>query len=369
MRGKFAKSQSAPPDAILKESQEALEESSEQFIAKKISKYDVLKVRVWLEDHFFIFSRFLVSRILTLNKVPPKDSIRIAMDLKKLLVEEEKFDVTQSEMENYLFQIMRAYNYGDSYIRRYQMVSRFYAARAPLLILVAGPPVCGKSTLVTQLADRVNIANVLQTAIVTSVMKKLDPALIEGPFWAYNPEEQAQRYELENNVARKGVHTDVMKCLQEGKALIIEGYQLDPTLYLEQKEDAPRQFRITMSESEDPALQKLKKQLDDLDQSNAVIVPFLLTISEKDHAYIIENWLMSVLPEDVQEQVQKLGNFKQQLKHLLQSFQEVQRHLLEYNDIFTVIPINIQHIDETLSTLHNVILARIEASFINNRIS
>ena len=116
MRGKFAKSQSAPPDAILKESQEALEESSEQFIAKKISKYDVLKVRVWLEDHFFIFSRFLVSRILTLNKVPPKDSIRIAMDLKKLLVEEEKFDVTQSEMENYLFQIMRAYNYGDSYI-------------------------------------------------------------------------------------------------------------------------------------------------------------------------------------------------------------------------------------------------------------
>lgn len=287
------------------------------------------------------------------------------MDLKKLLVEEEKFDVKQSEMQSYLFQIMRAYNYGDSFIRRYQMVSNFYAQRAPLLILVAGPPVCGKSTLVTQLADRVNVANVLQTSIVTSVMKKFNTSLFGKPFWAYPKPEQEGRFNSECRVVRKGVQTDISKCLQEGKALIIEGYELDPNLYLQQHEEMPRKFRITMKDSEDPHDKLLKKQLDDLDQTNAVIVPFLLTISEKEHAYIIENWLMSILPPSIQEEVSTLGNFQQQLKHLLKSFQEVQRMLLEYNDIFTVIPINIQHIDETLNTLHNVILARIEASFIN----
>ena len=176
------RTQSAPDDAFFEEKIQDLTQSNEEFISKKISKYDVLKVRVWLDDHFFIFSRFLVSRILTMNKVPPKDSIRIAMDLKKLLVEQEMFEVKQSEMENYLFQIMRAYNYGDSFIRRYQMVSSFYAQRAPLLILVAGPPVSGKSTLVTQLADKVNVANVLQTSIVTRVMKSMPTASVKRPF-------------------------------------------------------------------------------------------------------------------------------------------------------------------------------------------
>ena len=136
-------------------------------------------------------------------------------------------------------------------------------------------------------------------------------------------------------------------------------------LYLYQKEEALRKFRITMRDSNDPEEIRIKQQFDSMDQSNAVIVPFLLTISEKDHAYIIENWLMSVLPSDLQREVELLGKFQKQLKHLLRSFQQVQRYLLEYNDIFTVIPINIQHIDETLNTMHNVILARIEASFIN----
>lgn len=37
---------------------------------KKIySKHDFVKVKVMLEDHYYIFSRFLVSRILTLIKV------------------------------------------------------------------------------------------------------------------------------------------------------------------------------------------------------------------------------------------------------------------------------------------------------------
>ena len=36
---------------------------------KTYSKQDLIKVRVILQDHFYIFSRFLISRILTLIKV------------------------------------------------------------------------------------------------------------------------------------------------------------------------------------------------------------------------------------------------------------------------------------------------------------
>ena len=54
---------------------------------KTYSKYDFIKVKVSLEDHFYVFSRFLISRILTLIKVKPKDSIRITLEVKKILVE------------------------------------------------------------------------------------------------------------------------------------------------------------------------------------------------------------------------------------------------------------------------------------------
>ena len=332
-------------------------------VVKKISKYDAVKVKVWLEDHFFIFSRFLVSRVLTLNKVPPKDSIRIAMDLKKLLVEEGKLEVRQAEMESCLFRIMRVYNYGDAFIRRYQMMNRFYSLRAPLLILVSGPPICGMSTLVTQLADRVNVANVLQTAIVTSVMSRFN-ADCERPFWAAQ-EHRLDRYKAECAGARKGVQTDISKCLREGKALIIEGYHVDPTLYFRLLEgQSHRKFKMIWPDS--PAFSQdaaSKADIDSIDYSSAVIVPFLLTISEKDHAYIVENWLMSNLQSNVQEELRNLGSFQQQLQHCLRSFQEVQRYLLDFDQVFTVLPINIEHIEETINMMHNVILARIEAAY------
>jgi hypothetical protein len=33
------------------------------------SKYDFVKVKVWLEDHYYVLSRFLVSRVLNVTKV------------------------------------------------------------------------------------------------------------------------------------------------------------------------------------------------------------------------------------------------------------------------------------------------------------
>jgi hypothetical protein len=61
---------------------------------KTYSKYDLVKVKVFLDDHFFIFSRFLISRVLTLIKVKEKDSIRMTLDVKKSLVESKQLEIT-----------------------------------------------------------------------------------------------------------------------------------------------------------------------------------------------------------------------------------------------------------------------------------
>ena len=61
---------------------------------KTYSKYDLVKVKVYLADHFYIFSRFLISRVLTLIKVKEKDAIKMTLDVKKSLVEENKLEIS-----------------------------------------------------------------------------------------------------------------------------------------------------------------------------------------------------------------------------------------------------------------------------------
>lgn len=36
---------------------------------------------------------------------------------------------------------------------------------------------------------------------------------------------------------RKGVNTDISKCFNEGKAVVIEGYGIDPDLYIDYYEE------------------------------------------------------------------------------------------------------------------------------------
>ena len=47
------------------------------------SKYDYVKVRVWLQDaaHYYVLSLFLVSRALAVTQMAYRDAIRLALEL------------------------------------------------------------------------------------------------------------------------------------------------------------------------------------------------------------------------------------------------------------------------------------------------
>jgi hypothetical protein len=80
------------------------------------------------------------------------------------------------------------------------------------------------------------------------------------------------------------------------------------TPYRNKKLEKKLKISTEMQEAEAGTFKEAEKKvhadLVKLDQSKAVIVPFLISISEKDHAYIIENWLMSCLPESVREELE-----------------------------------------------------------------
>ncbi|XVF49376.1 hypothetical protein PTKIN_Ptkin04bG0006400 [Pterospermum kingtungense] len=203
------------------------------------SKYDFVKVKVWLgdnADHYYVLSRFLLSRMLTVTKIPNHVAIKIALELKKLLIDNSLLDVSQSDLEANLFKLMERRGYGEEYINRYKMMTRFHHQRVPLVILVCGTACVGKSTIATQLAQRLNLPNVLQTDMVYELLRtSTDAPLASTPVWERDfssPEELITEFCRECRIVRKGLNGDLKKAMKDGKPIIIEGIHLDPSIYL-----------------------------------------------------------------------------------------------------------------------------------------
>ncbi|KAH7288858.1 hypothetical protein KP509_31G047000 [Ceratopteris richardii] len=203
------------------------------------SKYDFVKVKVWLGDsanHYYVLSRFLVSRMLTVTKIPNHVAIKISLELKKLLVDNSLLDVSQSDLEANLFKLMERRGFGEEYINRYKMMTRFHHQRVPLVILVCGTACVGKSTVATQLAQRLNLPNVIQVYMVYELIRtSTDAPLSSEPIWERefkSHEELLTEFARECRILRKGLNGDLKKAMKDGKPVIIEGIHLDPSIYL-----------------------------------------------------------------------------------------------------------------------------------------
>lgn len=93
-----------------------------------MTKYDFVKVRVNLSDrHYYILSRFLISRVLMATKIASGHAVKIALALKKHLVDRGILELSQADLEDRLFRLLQL-EYGDFYgptnIYYYRLFSR-----------------------------------------------------------------------------------------------------------------------------------------------------------------------------------------------------------------------------------------------------
>eukprot|EP00736_Rhodelphis_marinus_P003227 Rmarinus@m.7611 len=256
--------------------------------SSRASKYDFVKVRVWLSTHYYILSRFIVSRVLTVTKIPYVDSIGIALDLKKRLVDKNCLDVQQEEMELELFAVMRSNGYGSDFIKRYKMMMAFHHSRTPLLVLIGGSAKVGKSTVATRLAERLNMPNVFHTDITYNLIKNFVEELDPLPLWQRNfakDEDLVQAFCHESRLVRRGVDADVQKCFKEGKALFAEGLHVEPSAYMDLLADQTGDCKS------------------DMVTGFPIVVMFLLETNETDHSIFLStsplSWEVAPLPSPV----------------------------------------------------------------------
>ncbi|GFH20866.1 uncharacterized protein HaLaN_18063 [Haematococcus lacustris] len=71
---------------------------------------------------------------------------KIALELKKQLVDKDMLDITQDELELALFNVMAQRGFGPQHVECYRMVSSFMAARQPLIVLLCGAPWTGRTS-------------------------------------------------------------------------------------------------------------------------------------------------------------------------------------------------------------------------------
>lgn len=68
-----------------------------------------------------------------------------------------------------------------------------------------------------------NVSNILQTEIVENVMKSINLDLLPKPAKPDQSDFIIEDFETYCKLVRRGVNIDIMKCLIEGKPVIIEG--------------------------------------------------------------------------------------------------------------------------------------------------
>ncbi|KAG2222279.1 hypothetical protein INT45_006958 [Circinella minor] len=229
------------------------------------SKYDFIKVRVHLHnEHYYVLSRFLLSRMLTAARIDYGHALRIALDLKKRLVEKSQLDVSQADLQKELFRLLREHGYGEEHVKWYKTLEKFYHQRIPLIVLIAGTASTGKSTVATRLSERLNLSSVLKTDVIYDLMHTIIDGKTPGSLWTTKLATHDQQFKdivaQECSLVCRGLDGDLGKSITEGKSIIIEGSLVEHSLL-----DHMYEFISKLS-----------------NQHTVIVAPFLLVLSESD---------------------------------------------------------------------------------------
>ena len=202
------------------------------------SRYDYIKVRVHSGPHYHVLSRYLLARRLSFTLLPSSLCVHLALLIKKRCVDDGLLDIDRAVLERMIEEAITAalptLQQRLLVIDRWRLVSRFSERRIPLLILLTGSAGSAKSVVARKLANRLNISTVLQTATVYRLCCSLDPSLPSRPLHrtrlpspAALAEAQAERC----RVVRAALQHELMKCVNDGRPLMVEGTDVALDLY------------------------------------------------------------------------------------------------------------------------------------------
>ena len=164
-------------------------------------------------------------------------AVKVALELKKWLVDSELFEIQQSDLEHHLFRFLESEGFGSAEIHRFKLVSRFHQSRTPLVIVLCGLQSRTKTAFAQQLSHRLNLPNVLRTDALEDMLRyhpdvAMDPhrSILDASLM--EKEGVIQAFKEACQIVHCAIQGDIDKAFHDGKSVIIEGFHVDPEYFV-----------------------------------------------------------------------------------------------------------------------------------------
>jgi 2-phosphoglycerate kinase len=198
-------------------------------------------IRIVSEGHGVPFSKGLLAQSLTATGLPPDRAYLVAVEVEDRFRDAGEFDVSVDRLHDIVGRTVGEME-GESYLARYQKWTSLGAVEKPAIVLIGGATGVGKSTVASQLANRLGIVRIISTDSIRQVMRtffseQLMPAIHYSSFNAgaavripvgKNLDPHLVAFVEQVEMVSVGVKAVIDRALEEGTSLVVEGVHLVP---------------------------------------------------------------------------------------------------------------------------------------------
>jgi 2-phosphoglycerate kinase len=196
-------------------------------------------------DQISPFSRGRHRRFLESSGLSATEAATITTRIYEQLLQDGRKEIKSSWL-GYVTHQHLLHELGSRAARRYLVWSEFLESGRPLLLLIGGTVGCGKSTIATEIAHRLDIVRTQSTDMLREVMRmmipeRLLPVLHMSSFnaWEALPFREegenhdrllAQGYKRQTELLFVPCEAVIQRALRERVSLILEGVHIQPSL-------------------------------------------------------------------------------------------------------------------------------------------
>lgn len=228
--------------------EEILTEEHPGTVLRRYKKEDIFRetIRIAHEDGSKEpFSRAIHTQRLESCSISRKKCNIITRKIHSRLIREKIREISSSELTSMTYQSIRE-EVDQKYANYYLIWRDFIRSSAPLLIMIGGIPGSGKSTIATEIANRLNIVRTQSTDMLREVMRimipeKLAPSLHTSSFNAgramdlleiHKSEDENLLYgfQMQSEMVEVACEAVIQRALNENVSVILEGVHIRPSL-------------------------------------------------------------------------------------------------------------------------------------------
>ncbi len=197
-------------------------------------------------DQIAPFSRGELRRCLESCGTPTEKAMGLVAKIHDHLINKRRYRISSRRLGLLTYRILRR-ELGEEAARRYLVRVEYRHGNRPLLLLIGGTAGCGKSTIATELASRLDIVRTQSTDMLREVMRTMLPSRLLPvlhtssfnawealPHTANQPQEKetllADGYRTQADLLSVACEAVIQRALKERVSLILEGVHIHPSL-------------------------------------------------------------------------------------------------------------------------------------------